>query len=342
MNEAVGSFILIIIIILAAMLFQSGRIQEWFDPGEVISVLLPSEGLYGLGEGADVDILGTRAGEVQRIVIDPDKRMHAQVQIRRDFVSFVRVDSRAIIRKRFGVAGDSFLDITRGEGEQMDWKLAVIEARADKAPTETLQVILEELRTQIQPVLRDVGEGIKAWKRLADSLNEPEGDLAKLVANLSSVTGKLDKGEGSVGRLITDDTLLNELEGLVGNLRASLGRMSPVFEDMQKISINIKQMTAGLSLESKTLPDLTRQITDTLGNLSSILGDLNKTTKDLPRITKNIGEATQGIPSLVLQSHNTLLELEKLIKQLQSHWLIGKGAGPQTAPTRITPKESGW
>jgi hypothetical protein len=34
-------------------------------------------------------------------------------------------------------------------------------------------------------------------------------------------------------------------------------------------------------------------------------------------------------------------ELEKLIKQLQNHWLLGKAAGEQEVPKRISPVEAG-
>lgn len=341
MNKAVGSFILITFIVTALMLFQSGRIQNWFDPGETIKVLLPREGLFGLGEGADAYILGTKAGEVTRIVIDPDKRIHADVQVRRDFMSFVRVDSTAIIRKRFGVAGEVYLEITRGTGAPVDWKLAVIEAEADRGPTEILQVVVEELQSQILPAIKDTRQSILSWKKLADKLNDPQGDLSRLVANLNSISAKFDRGDGSFGKLLTDDSLVKELEGLVGNLRMSLGRIAPVLEELQKTSKNITQMTVALSSESKELPALTRQIKQTLGSLSDLLGDLKRTTKDLPQITKSVSQTTENMPSLVLQSQETMRELEKLIKQLQNHWLLGKSGREQEVPKRISPVEAG-
>ena len=45
--------------------------------------------------------------------------MTAEASIRRDFFRFVRVDSSAVIKKKFGVAGDSFFEITRGEGRPL-------------------------------------------------------------------------------------------------------------------------------------------------------------------------------------------------------------------------------
>ena len=105
-NEAVGALVLVTVLIFVLALVQAGRIREWFDPGATIRVILPpAEGLFGLTEGAPVEILGTKAGEVRRIVLAPDQHIHAVIYIRKAMLGFVRRDSQAIIRKQFGVAG---------------------------------------------------------------------------------------------------------------------------------------------------------------------------------------------------------------------------------------------
>ena len=51
---------------------------------------------------------------------------------------FVRSDSKATIRKTFGIAGDAYIEITRGFGQPLDWEYAVIEAVSDRKPTDTV------------------------------------------------------------------------------------------------------------------------------------------------------------------------------------------------------------
>ncbi|MFC1580984.1 MlaD family protein [Thermodesulfobacteriota bacterium] len=340
-NETVGTFILLCLVLAGVTLFQSSRLQEWFRPDANLKILLPREGLFGLGTGAEVEILGTSAGKVTRIVIDPTQRMHAELEIRQDFTRFVRVDSKAIIKKRYSVAGDVFLEITRGTGAAIDWKLAVIEATADKAPTETLQTVLEDLRTQILPTIHDTRAGIQSWTRLADSLNSSQGDLALFISNLNALSEKINSGEGSVGRLLTNDTLVTETEGLIRNLRLSLKRMGPILEEIQKTTQGLTRLTENLGSETEELPALTNQARETLGKLSELISDLRKASKDLPRITKGIGDSTENLPTLVLQAQETLRELEKLVEKLQSSWLVGQSGGGQKEPSRISPTEAG-
>ena len=80
-NQVVGVFVLLTLFIFVAALFSSRQVREWMDPGAKLKVVLPTDGLFGLSEGADVEILGTKAGTVRRIVINPDRQMHAIVRI---------------------------------------------------------------------------------------------------------------------------------------------------------------------------------------------------------------------------------------------------------------------
>ena len=55
-NEAVGLFVLMALLIFIAGLIYSGRVREWFNPGETLRVVLPDEGLSGLTRGSTVVI----------------------------------------------------------------------------------------------------------------------------------------------------------------------------------------------------------------------------------------------------------------------------------------------
>ena len=86
-NETVGLFVLITLLIFVAGLIYSGQVRKWFNPGETLKVVLPDEGLFGLTEGSTVEILGTRAGEVRDIVINPDQKIHANLRIDSDMAA---------------------------------------------------------------------------------------------------------------------------------------------------------------------------------------------------------------------------------------------------------------
>jgi phospholipid/cholesterol/gamma-HCH transport system substrate-binding protein len=339
-NQAVGVFVILSVCAFGAAFLFSGQVREWLDPGERLKVILPSDGLFGLSEGAVVEILGTKAGKVRRIVINPDQQMHADVQIQSDMTAFVRRDSTAVIRKRYGVAGDSFLDISRGFGEPLDWELAVINASADRAPTESIGEILDEVRTKVFPVIEDTRQAIRIFLAVVQELKDPEGDMQQLLGNLNTVSGKLARGEGAVGRLLGDEKMMDDVLALVNRLNQSVSRVDPLFDDLEVTIGNVAKISANINEQSKNLPEITLKLKELLVSVQAVMDDLSRATPQLPRIAENVSNATSTVPVLMLQTQQVMAELEQLIKQLQSHWLLGGNTGEKRPTnTRISPLE---
>jgi phospholipid/cholesterol/gamma-HCH transport system substrate-binding protein len=129
-----------------------------------------------------------------------------------DMLGFVRRDSQAIIRKQFGVAGASYLELTRGRGEPLDWEYAVLTAPAERAPTDTVSALIAEIQSKVAPLLDDAQVALHTLTTLAVGLQDPNGTLQRLLADLHAMTGRLQRGEGAVGRLLNNETSARDLE----------------------------------------------------------------------------------------------------------------------------------
>ena len=339
-NQLVGVFVLSTVLIFAVAFMFSGRVRQWLDPGARLKVILPSDGLFGLAEGAVVEILGTKAGQVRRIVINPQQQMYADVQIQSNMKGFVRGDSSAVIRKRFGVAGDSFLQISRGSKEPLDWKFAVITATADRATTESIGEILDEVRSKIIPMIDDAQLAIHTISALVKEMQDPQGDLRLLMTNINTISGKISRGEGLLGRLLFEEELVDDVEQIIVQLNKSMQRLDPLFDNLATTIGNVSQISTQINEQAGDLPEITRSLKEVLVSVQAVMKDLSRTTPQLPRIAENVGQATDSVPVLLLQTQQVMAELELLIRQLQSHWLLGGGAA-RTQPTsaRISPAE---
>jgi len=332
-NETVGLFVLITLLIFVAGLIYSGQVRKWFNPGETLKVVLPDEGLFGLAQGSAVEILGTKAGEIKDIVINPDQKIHAIARIDSEMAVFVRSDSKATIRKTFGIAGDAYLEITRGSGEMLDWEYAVITVKSDRKTSDTLAELIEELRAKVLPVVDDAHKAILMLTAVAKELQDPDKGVQQLLANLNSISDRIDRGEGAIGRLLTEDKLVRDLEALVA-------RMGLIFDDLKETIQNVSEFSKEFDVETGDIPEITRNLKRTLASMEMVMKDLSQTTPQLPQIVKNVGDTTDAVPVLVLQVQQVMVELERLIQQLQSHWLLGGGSGqPSQTATRISPLE---
>jgi phospholipid/cholesterol/gamma-HCH transport system substrate-binding protein len=320
-------------------LLQSNAVREWWNPSKELRLLLPDEGLFGLSEGAKVEILGTTAGKVTKIVIDPNEKIHALANIDPDMAPFVRRDSRGIIRKTFGVAGEAYLEITRGYGEDMNWEFAVLPAAPDRAPTDSIGEIMEDVRSRVIPILEQAERAITALASLTESLADPQGSLQTTLGDVSSLTARIEKGEGSLGRLLTDDASTREFEALLSNANATIAGLAPIIDEIQSTAKQIASMSRSINAQSKDLPQINAKITSILTSLDGVMGDLRRTSPELPKITRDVSAATASVPVLMGMTQQTLAELESLLRQLRNSWLLGGGGDPPRGDTRLPPRE---
>ncbi len=332
-NETVGLFVLIFVMIFIAGLLYSGQVRKWFNPGETLKVVLPDEGLFGLAKGSPVEILGTKAGEVTDIVINPDEKIHANVRIDSDMAVFVRSDSKASILKTFGIAGDAYLEITRGSGAELDWEFAVLTVELDRSTSDTLAELIDNLREKVLPVVDDAHEAILVLTAVVRDLQHDEKGVQNLLANLNSIADKIDSGEGTIGRLLTEDKLVRNLEDLVA-------RVAKLFDDLKETVQNVAAYSVEFDNETGDIPQITRSLKKTMASMEIVMKDLSKATPQLPKIVENVGDTADSVPILVLQLQQVMVEMERLIQQLQSHWLLGGGSRqPSQADSRISPLE---
>ena len=109
----------------------------------------------------------------------------------------------------------------------------------------------------------------------------------------------------------------------------AVSRDLPVFDAMitHKIKRGFDLRLVGQS--ERTLIDAPEPV---LVAVQAVMKDLSRTTPELPRIAQNVGQATDSVPVLLFQTQKVMAELELLIRQLQSHWLLG-GSAAKTKPT---------
>jgi ABC-type transporter Mla subunit MlaD len=172
-NETVGALVLLAVVLFIVALLQSGRLREWFEPKATLKVLMPGEGLFGLSKGAKVDILGTQAGVVDEIVIVPGQRIHARVILKERMKAFVRNDSRAVIRKEFGVA-------------VLSSQLAAQAGRLPELSSDTADIL-----GSLQLILQDLSRTTPELPKLIESVNAASGDLPILLMQTRQTLAEL-------------------------------------------------------------------------------------------------------------------------------------------------------
>ncbi len=155
--------------------------------------------IEGLAEGNPVSISGKKVGNVATMELtrrNDTSGVLIDLEIFEEYFPLVTSDSKATI-KSIGVLGDKYVDISLGSAK------------------ETIRDG-EYLALRSEPGLDDL---------TATAINTV-GSLGKVSDAVLEMTGKINRGEGSLGRLISSNDLNDQLVGTISNLRAITGRLS--------------------------------------------------------------------------------------------------------------------
>nr|WP_294506185.1 MlaD family protein [uncultured Rhodopila sp.] len=307
-DELVGLLVVTCIGLFIAGALHAGLLSDWFRHTNELRIMLPETGSQGLASGADIEVLGTRVGSVRRIVVDPSQRMYAEGELEQQAAGYIRRDSKAVVKKRFGLAGAAFVDITRGKGTELDWHFAVIDAVTERDPTENIGALVDEVKKKIFPILDDAGRAMRALADTAQGIEE---------------------GKGNVGRLMKDEEISKQLTLMLANLKTATEQLNATLAQVQTVTASVSQPDG--------VPALLHRADAALASVQAATRDLAKATPRLPAITRNAETTTADLPALLAQSQQTAAELEKLLTQLRNTWPLSGSAVPENR--RLPPSE---
>ena len=311
-NQAVGAVVLICAVLFVGALVNAGLLKEWFQTSLTLRIVLPEAGMSGLAQGAEVQIMGTRAGEIRRIVIDPSQRMHAEARIDTQMRPFIRRDSQVVIRRQFGIAGSAFLDISRGTGPELDWAFAVLTASTDRAPTNSIGQVIDEVHARVLPILDELQKVIAN----ANTLVDPAGPLRQTMQSAATMAQRIERGEGSIGKLLADDKMVSDVQSALAAAQSAMAHANSLMAELEKTSKDAR------------LPSILQRTDGILASLQVVARNLAAASPKFGQVTGSVAATTESIPALLLQTQTTARELELLLGQLRRSWLLGGTAAP--------------
>ncbi len=329
-----GLFILLGLGIFVFAVFQAGLLEPFLRQTSTLRILLPEAGLAGLSRGSEVQLFGTRIGQITAVVVRPDEPFYAEAVIESDKRAFIRQDSRVVVRRQFGIAGAAFLDIGRGRGEELDWDFAVLEARTEQAPTEGVGALIEEARERIIPLVEEVRRAVAAAADLLVTLQAPDSNLQEMLARANAASAAVVAGEGTFGRLLNDDTLIRALETSVVLLNAQIEALEPVIANADALMDNVVDVTGNVAAGTADLAPLLATVDRTLRSADLLAAELTRAMPDFADTARGAGRAAAELPEVLRRTSQALAQLEDLLEALRRSWLLGGGA-PVPAPSPL-------
>ena len=190
---------------------------------------------------------------------------------------------------------------------------------------EDIDKIVDNLTT-FTGTLKEIGESNKEdIATIIQSAKKVTGTMEPIVANLTEITDKINKGQGSIGRLINDDEA-------VENLNQTLASLKEITDRIKK-----GEGTLGKLI---TDDDSIQNLNKTLASLSDITDTINRGEGTIGRLVRE--EETVETLNETLSHLNTYMEKQETFQaylDYRGEYLTEEEALKSYLSLRIQPKE---
>lgn len=255
-----GLFTLITLIGFGAMVFILGSQKGYFKPQ--ITLKTKFLNVYGLKAGAPVRLMGVGIGQVKDVILPnelPYTGIEVILKIDNSVQKNITCDSIATIKWWSYVTGDSYVEITSGTGrepvvedgdsiksaEPISYTTAI---EGGLSMIESLSKIVKKLEEgrfaeSLNNVSASLDESVKVFQKgdglLSTLLYDPKGkqlleNLIKTTETMNEITGKIANGEGTLGALVSDPTLYDNLKRLLGGAERSFVLRNLIRKSIEK------------------------------------------------------------------------------------------------------------
>lgn len=185
-----GLFVIVGLLLFVLAIFIIGKQKNLFDP--VIKVTTTFYNVSGLQVGNNVRFSGINVGTVDRISILNDSTVLVDMLIKTSVQKFIKKDSEVGIGSE-GIIGDKLLVISQGS-------------------TDSPMVKNGQELVSTEPVETDA---------IIQSVEATALNAEIITTELAEVMISINNGKGTLGRLIKDSTIANNLSKTMQNLRTS-------------------------------------------------------------------------------------------------------------------------
>jgi phospholipid/cholesterol/gamma-HCH transport system substrate-binding protein len=216
--------------------------------------------------GDRVKMAGVEIGRVKDIELTTNK-VDVIMELRDG--SVVKTDSKATI-KFTGLMGENFVAVDFGSANAQKAEEGTV---LDTAEQPDLSAIMAKL-DQAAAGIKRVGDSFSGDKidnilgPLTDFVKQNSAPITATIANVKNITSQVAAGQGTVGKLIYEDTLYSSAMGTVSNLQVTTASARVLLDN-----VSAGQGTIGKLITDDTLY---RATTASMTNLNEVLQKVNQ------------------------------------------------------------------
>ncbi|WP_395634178.1 MlaD family protein [Flavobacterium sp.] len=272
-----GLFVIIGLTLFVLTIYFIGSKQQMFGKTETLTAVFNN--VAGLQLGNNVRYSGINVGTVRGIEIVNDSTITVEMQIDKTILPHIKKNAVATIGSD-GLVGSVIINIIPGKGEAL--------------PIQPGDIIKSNNRIRTDDML--------------STLNVTNENAAQLTADLLKITNDINNGKGTIGVLLRDSAMANDLKATIHNLKITSEKTSKTMD-------NLNRQIAGLDNKDNVIGVLKDTV---VGNkIRHIVTNLDSSSQEITKVVANlnstISNAKDGKGAINYLSNNP-----KLVKQIDS------------------------
>jgi phospholipid/cholesterol/gamma-HCH transport system substrate-binding protein len=280
-----GIFVIIGSLFFIIAIYFIGNKKDMFN--ETIKISAVFKNVNGLQPGNNVRFSGINVGTVKEIIIVNDSLIKVDMLIEEAIASHIKKDAVASIGSD-GLVGNMIINIIPGK------KSNQIVNEGD--------MILSEDKTSTDEILKTINSTSENAKLITD--------------NLVKITNQINSKKGTIGMLINDTVMSDDLKQTIYNLKVTTQSTSKSMANLNKIinDLNNKDNVVGALKDTIT----GRKIKMIIVNLEKSSQEINKTITNL-KDGKGALNYLSNDPKLVKQIDSTMINLNQASGKLNEN-----------------------
>ncbi len=277
----VGLFIAIPLIALPGFLIFTFLKADVLEKTAYLNVQYPTAA--GLAQGTAVTILGMKVGYVKTVALNESGHIDACMRIKQAYFRLIKRDCTARLQQKNVAFGD--------------WEIELVGGTARAQAAASGDTLIGEIQAPIAKTLEQLSKTIDTFQKILQNV--------------------LD-GKGTVGRILTEDTLLTlahdigrRAVSVIGHANRTLGEADTIFKKVGAIGD-----------KGKLLAD----------SVVAISGKVGALVSDVDSLVVGIRQMSKELPGLLGKVQSDISEVELMIKALQNNWLLKGSISGQKDP----------
>jgi phospholipid/cholesterol/gamma-HCH transport system substrate-binding protein len=278
----VGLFIFLGLLFLLAGILTIGNLRDTFTKKMKLTAFF--DDVNGLQSGSNIWFSGVKVGTVKKVLFYGESKVEVTLNLDEKVQQYIRKDAKVKISTD-GLIGNKILVIYGGS-----MKAGPVEDH------DTLGV-----------------EKILSTEDIMNTLQQNNKNILVITENFKTLSKKIVDGQGSIGKLLQDETLYNNILTTTSSLQKASAKA-------QQMMGTVSEFTSHLNQKGTLANDL---VTDTLvfKSMSTTIMNLQKVSDSASVLVNNLKEASNNPNSpigVLLHDEKAGGEVKSIIKNLDS------------------------